>query len=151
MEHLLPSFERVWTMTDYYDGVRGGIANFSGRPHLYESEWDERGDEYSSTFRLYPVSAEVFVAALEDWEIWLRWERAFHEGSVSEDSHPALPQDRPRHESLKLILERELQIPNSGYVRALGEFRPVRSRVEGERNLGMLPLQVRWVVVDENP
>jgi hypothetical protein len=34
-------FEKVYTMTDYYDGPRRGIADFDGRPHFYDSEWDD--------------------------------------------------------------------------------------------------------------
>ena len=32
-------YETVHTMTDYYDGPRGGIAEVNGRPHLYTSTW----------------------------------------------------------------------------------------------------------------
>jgi hypothetical protein len=28
-------------MTVYYDGPRKGIADVDGRPHFYESEWDD--------------------------------------------------------------------------------------------------------------
>jgi len=50
---LEPEYERVYTMTDYYDGPRKGIADFEGRPHLYEAEWDDvqlisRPDQVSS-------------------------------------------------------------------------------------------------------
>jgi hypothetical protein len=37
-------YERVHTMTDYYDGPRKGLANFEGMPHLYEAEWDDQAD-----------------------------------------------------------------------------------------------------------
>jgi hypothetical protein len=33
-------FEKVYTVTDFYDGPRGGIANFRGHPHVYESLWN---------------------------------------------------------------------------------------------------------------
>jgi hypothetical protein len=31
---LKPDFEEVFTVTDYYDGPRKGIANVRGKPHF---------------------------------------------------------------------------------------------------------------------
>ena len=90
-----PGFEEVFTVTDYYDGPRGGIANFNGEPHLYDCIFAE--PDYSNLYRLTPVSHELFLLALEDWAIWKRWERAFNAGEVNHDSHPALPAERDRH------------------------------------------------------
>ena len=33
---LQPGYKEVFTVTDYYDGPRKGIANFKGLPHFYE-------------------------------------------------------------------------------------------------------------------
>jgi hypothetical protein len=53
------AFERVHTMTDYYDGPRGGIADFRGTPHLYESEWrDDEGHEGRVPLSMTPVLPE---------------------------------------------------------------------------------------------
>jgi hypothetical protein len=32
---------RVYTVNDYYDGPRPGIADYQGRPHAYESQFNE--------------------------------------------------------------------------------------------------------------
>lgn len=114
--------ERVYTMTDFYDGPRGGIADFEGRPHLYESEWDDLADNYASTFRLSPVTPEVLALALEDWAIWERWLAAFNAGETTQDTHPALPADRARHEELQRALHGRLQVDPETYVRARGDF-----------------------------
>jgi hypothetical protein len=37
-EELKPEYEHVFTVTDYYDGPRKGIANFLGKPHLADEE-----------------------------------------------------------------------------------------------------------------
>ena len=63
-----PGFEEVFTVTDYYDGPRSGVANFNGKPHFYESIF--RDNNYSDIYWLTPVSNEVFLSALEDWAIW---------------------------------------------------------------------------------
>ena len=36
------AFERVYSVLDYYDGPRAGIANFQGEPHYFICGWDER-------------------------------------------------------------------------------------------------------------
>ena len=141
---LGPGYERVHTMTDYYDGPRRGIADFDGRPHLYESKWDDFGDEYAFTFRLSPVEPRLFELALESWAIWRRWETAFHGGKTTQDTHPALPEDRPRHEELERVLVADLKIDARQAVRATGEFKQLSDPAWS--GLGFPPLQVKWTV-----
>ncbi len=129
-------------MTDYFDGPRGGIADYQGRPHLYESIFDDDAGEYSDIFRLSPIPEDLFELALEDWQIWLRWETAFHNGTTSQDTHPALPADRQRHDELDAILKDRLSIDESNCFTALGEFR-VRDDPDGSGR-GFRPLEVKW-------
>jgi hypothetical protein len=98
---LKPGFEEVFTVTDYYDGPRQGVANYQGLPHFYDCFFSEHARDYSNLYRLTPVSHEAFQLALEDWAIWERWERAFHAGETNRDTHPALPEDRDRHLVIK--------------------------------------------------
>ena len=84
-------FERVYTIHDYYDGPRSGVADFEGRPHHYRSEWDEPADEYADSFALISIDQETLDLALAQWKIWKEWEVAFHNGQRHRDSHPALP------------------------------------------------------------
>ncbi len=135
-------YERVHTMTDYYDGPRKGIADFEGQPHLYESEWDEHEDDWALTFKLSPVAPGVLTLALESWGIWRRWETALHEGRATRETHPALPEDRPRSDELHVILGRELKIDEQRCVRARGYFKPLEE--PGWSGRGWRPLQVRW-------
>jgi hypothetical protein len=108
-ESLVPGNEIVFTITDYWDGPLNGIANFQGNPHFYERIFDSSIDDYSDVYRLTPVDERTFRVALEDWEIWCRWEWAFHSGKAGIESHPALPEDAARHEELKRILNKALQ------------------------------------------
>lgn len=41
-------FETVHILTDWYDGPRRGIADYRGRPHLFESEWSDGKDSTST-------------------------------------------------------------------------------------------------------
>lgn len=84
-----PKWEAVYTVNDWYDGPRLGIADYNGQPYLYESRWDlakdywegeGNDDNYRFHYWLSPVGPENFALALEDWSIWLRWDSAFREG-----------------------------------------------------------------------
>ena len=102
--------DRVYTVNDYYDGPRLGIADVDGVPHIYEAEFDDSSDEYGDTYFVSPVDESLLALVLEDWEIWLRWDSAFKRGAVSVESHPALPQDRERHEALKIAIGNRLRV-----------------------------------------
>ena len=115
-------YETVFTVTDYYDGPRKGLANYQGKPHFYECVFDENRDEYSDQYRLTPVDEETFRLAMEDWEIWLKWETAFHAGKADINSHPALPEDRPRHDELRRILDPAVVTDPDRAVIRIGKF-----------------------------
>ncbi len=148
VSHLNSEYETVYTMTDFYDGPRGGIAAFRGRPHVYKSDWDESADEYGELFRLSPISDEVLALALEDWEIWLRWQRAFHDGKATTETHPALPEDRARHNQLQQALKGKLAIDEQNFVRARGVFR--RREQHSQPKLGWQPLEVMWSAASDD-
>jgi hypothetical protein len=93
--------DRVLTVNDYYDGPRLGVAELHGVPHIYEAEFDHSTEEYGDTYYLSPIGSDLLELVLEDWEIWLRWERAYKRGEASIDSHPALPEESNRHKVLK--------------------------------------------------
>ena len=116
------SREIVHTVTDYYDGPRGGIADFHGKPHLYSSLWDESADDWSDTFLLQPVDEQTFLLAMEDWAIWCRWERAYHSGQTPHATHPALPNERARHDELNALLTPKLQVDPKQAIRVRGSF-----------------------------
>lgn len=55
----MADFEKVVELTDYYDGPRGGVANFLGQPHSFKSRMlDVHGaDNAVDLFDLTPVGA----------------------------------------------------------------------------------------------
>ena len=61
-----------YTVNDYYDGPRLGIAEVDGVPHIYDAEFDHRSDEYGDTYFVSPVYKSLLALVLEDREIWLR-------------------------------------------------------------------------------
>jgi len=139
---LEPGHEIVFTISDYYDGPIKGIANYQGKPHFYECIFDESAGYFSESFLLTPLNSETFLLAMEDWEIWRRWEVAFHSGKANLNTHPALPPDANRHAELKRVLEKSLVSDPLKAITRIGQFRGL-----GESNLrpGVLrPLQVKW-------
>src|SRR5258708_30762489 len=118
--------DRVYTVNDYYDGPRLGIADVDGVPHISEAELDDSWDEYGDTYFVSPVDESLLALVLEDWEIWLRWDSAFKRGAVSVESHPALPQDRERHEALKIAIGDRLRVDrvHAKYLKARFETSP---------------------------
>lgn len=140
-EDLAPGNETVFTVNDYYDGPLKGIANFQGKPHFYERIFDSANDDYSDMYRLTPVDGQTFRLAMETWNIWRRWETAFHTGKAKMDSHPALPEDVARYEELKRALGDGLHSGPNAVVR-VGKF-----SVIGQSDLPrgvMRALQVQW-------
>ena len=133
-------------MTDSYDGPAEGIADYEGRPHAYLRVFDDLSElhEDGALFELWPVDAETFRLAREHWAIWERWEAAFYAKKTDLDTHPALPEDRARHEELAAVLKARLAPPAEGRVLARGQFRR-RERV-GEAREGM-GLKVWWTPV----
>ena len=126
----MAAFETVHTMTDYYDGPRGGVADFRGAPHVYESEFSDTLNNYTDSFRLSPISDDLFQLALEDWAIWLRWDAAYKRRDTPQETHPALPAERDRYDELERLLNGRLVIDPTDFVLATAEFRNVQSELQ---------------------
>jgi hypothetical protein len=117
-------WDRVWTVHDYYDGPRSGIADVDGVPHIYQCVFDDDEDEYGDVFRVAPIAPDLLALVLEDWAIWRRFEDALHAGQVSIKDHPSLPEERARHEELKALIGDTLSLAgDQGFLRR-GIFRP---------------------------
>ena len=142
-------FERVYTVTDYYDGPRGGVADFGGVPHVYRSLFLDPEDEWDAErFELSPLSPEAFALALEDWAIWQRFERAYRAGEAeapeAEKDWGALPEDQARCREIRPVLQQALAIDPEKRMIARAEFR-VREPIPVDLPLGVMrPLEVRW-------
>ena len=140
-------FETVHTVSDYYYGPRGGIADFGGKPHYYQSNYDDLdgGDE---AYLLWPLDDKTFHLAMEDWKIWIRWEAAFFAGETQTIAPRALPEDRARLTDLKQMLEARLteRPVGLGVARAHAEFRP--KNLDAAPHWGWPTLEVKWAVIE---
>ena len=116
-------YERVHTVSDYYDGPREGLADYGGVPHRYKSEWDEAADDWAETFELTPVDAETFQLEIERWQIWRAWERAFHSGQVAQESHPGHGGKNARYDELGKLIESRMASLTPLDIRPTADFR----------------------------
>jgi hypothetical protein len=132
--------EIVYTVDDYWDGPREGFAQFAGRLHHYRYVFDDKSDDWTRTYRLTPLQESLLPAVLESWEIWRRWEAAFHRAETTRETHPALPVDRQRYEELKDLIQGALAAASGRSFTAEGQFDPPADR-RGER-----VLHVTWRV-----
>jgi len=92
---------------------------------------------------LMPLGDEAFAFALERWEIWRRYETAFHKGEVGAEHHPVLPAERDRYNELERMLVGKLRVVPERAIRKQAEF---RWREDPEwSGYGISPLEVRWI------
>lgn len=103
-------WDGVHTVNGYYDGPERGVADYRGKPHIYQREWDGGRDDFTCRFLLSEIEPELLSLVSENWEIWLRWDAAYRRGDVDLSSHPALPEDRARHEELVRLIGNRLTV-----------------------------------------
>lgn len=88
---------------------------------------------------------ETLRLALEDWEIWLRWLDAYRAGVVAAATHPALPEERARHDQIAPIVTARLAALEGAPIRARAVFRPTPGHPDAGGGRWM---EVKWTVVE---
>ena len=139
-------FEPVYTMTDWYDGPRRGVASVNGRPHVYESCWNDIDADDRVVFLLSEIAEKTLALAIEKWQIWLRWSAAFKRGETTAETHPCLPDDRLRHRELESFLKSALTLDESRAFAATAEFR-FNDPASGRNP----PMEAEWTIVAFDP
>ncbi|MBK8257717.1 MAG: hypothetical protein IPK82_34240 [Polyangiaceae bacterium] len=91
------NWERAYTINDFYDCPRFGVADLGGVPHIYSCRFNEGADEYDDVYLLSPITQELSALVIEDWSIWLRWEAhgRFKLGAAYHRHRPALAYPQP--------------------------------------------------------
>lgn len=97
--------ERVYVESEWYDGPRSGIADIGGVPHRFKSLFDEEDDEYFGTFVIWPIDKDSFELEIEQWNIFVSWNRLYESGEVDTESHPGNGGINQRWDELELILK----------------------------------------------
>ena len=97
-------------------------------PHAFALAGDLDAD--APRYRLKPLSAAAFELFSEYWQMWRRWEDAFHRGSVNVAIPPVLAEDRQRHDEIEPTVKSALAVPSESGPVARGDFRPSALRDE---------------------
>lgn len=135
------AYERVYTVSDYWEGPRAGIADVQGVPHAYQCIWDDAAQAWTEQYSLKPVDDLTLAYALEHWTIWRRWEDGFFRGTEDMDTHPQGHHER--YDYLEAELARLTKLSADAPLRATADFQPH----EGQEKLpeGMMrQLRVEW-------
>lgn len=103
--------EKVHMEFDWYDGPLSGIANVDGRPHYFESRFDEANDTFSSTFAIWPIDAQMLALEVEQWRIFVDWNAVFEAGRTGVTTHPAHGGINPRWGVLQGLLKTGREVP----------------------------------------
>lgn len=127
---------------DWYDGPRTGVANYNNMPHFFESQWKDLSSQEEDIYKVSPIGEGLTELAKEAWEIWKRWDIAYHKGHVDKDTHPYLPEDKVRGEKIKEKLDLELKVNKSNCLNLKASFEIADDQ---EDIPGMKKLLVTWV------
>lgn len=79
--------EKVYVENGWYDGPRKGIANYNGMPHRFVANFDDLKG-YNDTFKLFPVTKDELAMEIEQWEIFVEWNKKYELGQVDASTHP---------------------------------------------------------------
>jgi len=60
-----PLYETVYTIDDYHDSPRRGIADYLGHPHTFQCLFDEATDDWSNQYVLIALPPAIFKLAME--------------------------------------------------------------------------------------
>jgi hypothetical protein len=137
------TFEPVYMVWDFYDGVRSGLASYGGVPHYFECEFDHAHAEYSEVYQLWPIEQQLLTLATEQWQLYRAWEIRFHLGEESIKTHPGNRGQSPRYDELEDQIDRHLSSLGKPIGRAFAKFQAVS--VQPERPVGCLrEMEVDW-------
>ena len=114
--------EYVHMVWDYHDCPRSGIADFLGKPHVFQCQFDEADDDWTDLYWLMEVDQQVVALADEQEVIFRRWYVAFSQGRATIDGHSALPADRARCDALTAAIGHRLALQPEWSVIRRGRF-----------------------------
>jgi len=118
-------FEKVYVETDWHDGPRAGIANIHGTPHRFKSNFDEQGDEFLSTFLVWPASSQELELEMEQWGIFVEWNARFEAGEACTDSHPGAGGINARWDEIEAAIHQSRNEVPTGARLATAQFQRI--------------------------
>jgi len=134
-------YELVFTVLEYYDGPRKGIASYRKAPHFFDCIINDK-NEYSEKYFLTPLDDETYRLAMEASEIFRKWEIRFHDNKRTSKTSRAYLLDTKKYRAINRVLDKHLvTIPRQAIIR-MGHF-DVLGRPKLPKGV-IRPLQVKW-------
>jgi hypothetical protein len=135
-------YELVFTVLEYYDGPRKGIASYRKTPHFFDCIISNDKNEYSEKYFLTPLDDETYRLAMEASEIFRKWEIRFHDNKRTSTTSGAYLLDTKKYRAINRVLDKRLvTIPRQAIIR-IGHF-DVLWRPKLPKGV-IRPLQVKW-------
>ncbi|UVI29232.1 hypothetical protein [Paenibacillus spongiae] len=91
------SYEKVYTIHDWWDGPKTGVADYQGVPYIFNRNFDEALDDYDDYYLLSPITNQQFELIIEGYEIWLLYRDASNEQKDASKIYGSLPYDQERY------------------------------------------------------
>jgi len=139
---MMPA-EPVHAVWDYYDGIRSGVADYHALPHYFEQECGQEEGDYLPTFILKPLDPDALEEVIEQWKIFRSWERSFHQGEVTVDTHPGLPGQDARYAELEERLRSRIAIAIPLREKPTAQFRRVAGQSPPPKGV-LYEMEVIW-------
>ena len=134
--------ERVYVELEWYDGPRAGVADVDGEPHRFKSLFDERADDFSDLFEVWPIDPEALRLETAQWNLFVAWNDLFEAGATSTDSHPGQGGIDARWDELQSGLGAERVAVPAHARKARGKF--VRSDRDRRYDASGPDYSMRW-------
>ena len=130
------AYERVYSISDYWDGPRAGAADHGGAPHIFRSVWRAAEDDWDqSRYFLHPISPEEAQWEAESWAIWRRFAGQYRGRQAPAPENPAdwgaLPADLDRHRELQRLLAGVRKVEQADCIVAAGSFQAIERSPAG--------------------
>ena len=104
--------ENVYVEGEWWDGPRAGIADVDGRPHRFKALFDEDDDGDLKPFLVWPIHEDELQLEIEQWRIFVEWNRRYEARLARTDSHPANGGISRRWDELQALLRtRSTEVP----------------------------------------
>jgi hypothetical protein len=78
---------RVLVENEWYDGPRSGVTEILGQPYRFNSLFDEETG-FLDTFLIWPIPADEVALEVEQWHIFVAWNRKYEAGELDTATHP---------------------------------------------------------------
>ena len=114
---IADGFERAYTVLDWYDGPRKGLAVIDGVPHYFEG-WDYDPSGAAPEYSVWPASEAAVAMEREQWAIYVRYEVS----DAGREEHPGNGGVDARYDELEVLLAPHRQMPDAAQ-RLVAEMR----------------------------